>query len=109
MLIDKLEGHPESMVQPVRVSYFDPSTGKPCDAPTAPKQQKRRGIADGPICKRPKKKAVCAVCGAEFYSTSRSLTCSVGCAEEYRRRRAKEARDRRRKMGGDAHGNRSAD
>ena len=47
MLIDKLEGRPDSMVQPVRVSYFDPSTGEPCETRPEPlRREKGRETAE---------------------------------------------------------------
>lgn len=38
-LVDKLEGEHASMIRPVRVRYFDPLTGEPCDS--KPKPRKR--------------------------------------------------------------------
>ena len=38
-LIDKLEGEHASMIRPVRVSYFDPTTGEPCDAKPEPRKR----------------------------------------------------------------------
>ena len=47
MLIDKLEGRPDSMVRPVRVSYFDPRTGEPCDSRPEPlRREKMRETAE---------------------------------------------------------------
>lgn len=43
-LIDKLEGEHASMIRPVRVSYFDPTTGEPCDAKPEPRKRAKKAI-----------------------------------------------------------------
>ena len=41
-LIDKLEGEHASMIRPVRVRYFDPVTGEPCDSKPEPRKRTRK-------------------------------------------------------------------
>ena len=43
-LIDKLEGEHDSMIRPVRVRYFDPLTGEPCDRKPEPRKRERKAL-----------------------------------------------------------------
>ena len=43
-LVDKLEGEHASMIRPVRVSYFDPVTGEPCDSKPEPRKRERKTL-----------------------------------------------------------------
>lgn len=99
----------ESRVRPVRVSYFDPRTGKPCDskpeplgehdqqpgwsvlaAEPKPGGRRGRGIVVKPKAGKPGKGraeerrdgrlCVCRVCGAEFRASARGRKPSV-CRE----------------------------
>lgn len=42
MLSDAIKGHVETMVRPVRVSFFDPRTGEPCDSRPEPLRREQR-------------------------------------------------------------------
>lgn len=42
MLSDAIKGPVETMVRPVRVSYFDPRTGEPCDSKPEPLRREQR-------------------------------------------------------------------
>lgn len=47
MLSDAIKGHVETMVRPVRTSFFDPRTGEPCDSrPEPPRREQRRETAE---------------------------------------------------------------
>lgn len=47
MLSDAIKGEVESVIRPVRVSYFDPRTGEPCDSKPEPlRREKRRETAE---------------------------------------------------------------
>ena len=47
MLSDAIKGEIESVIRPVRVSYFDPRTGEPCDSRTEPlRREKGRETAE---------------------------------------------------------------
>lgn len=47
MLSDAIKGEVESVVRPVRVSYFDPRTGEPCDHRPEPlRREQRRETAE---------------------------------------------------------------
>lgn len=41
MLSDAIKGNVETMVRPVRVSYFDPRTGEPCDSRPEPLRREK--------------------------------------------------------------------
>ena len=90
-----------SRVRPVRVSYFDPRTGEPCDskpeplgeheqgsrraeiaAATAPRPGRGRGIAAISKAAQPRdeRRCVCRVCGGEFRAPRRGRKPSV-CRE----------------------------
>lgn len=43
-LVDKLEGEHASMIRPVRVRYFDPETGEPCDSKPEPRKRERKAL-----------------------------------------------------------------
>lgn len=42
MLSDAIKGEVESVIRPVRVSYFDPRTGEPCDGKPEPLRRERK-------------------------------------------------------------------
>lgn len=42
MLSDAIKGEVESVIRPVRVSYFDPRTGEPCDSKPEPLRREQR-------------------------------------------------------------------
>ena len=42
MLSDAIKGHVETMVRPVRTSFFDPRTGEPCDSRPEPLRREQR-------------------------------------------------------------------
>lgn len=47
MLSDAIKGNVETMVRPVRVSFFDPRTGEPCDSRPEPlRREQRRETAE---------------------------------------------------------------
>ncbi len=47
MLSDAIKGEVESVIRPVRVSYFDPRTGEPCDSKPEPlRREQRRETAE---------------------------------------------------------------
>ena len=47
MLSDAIKGEVESVIRPVRVSYFDPRTGEPCDHRPEPlRREQRRETAE---------------------------------------------------------------
>lgn len=47
MLSDAIKGEVESVIRPVRVSYFDPRTGEPCDSkPESLRREKGRETAE---------------------------------------------------------------
>lgn len=47
MLSDAIKGEIESVIRPVRVSYFDPRTGEPCDSKPEPlRREQRRETAE---------------------------------------------------------------
>ena len=47
MLSDAIKGEVESVIRPVRVSYFDPRTGEPCDSRPEPlRREKRRDTVE---------------------------------------------------------------
>lgn len=47
MLSDAIKGTVESVIRPVRVSYFDPRTGEPCDSKPEPlRREQRRETAE---------------------------------------------------------------
>ena len=47
MLSDAIKGHVETMVRPVRTSFFDPRTGEPCDSRPEPlRREKGRETAE---------------------------------------------------------------
>lgn len=47
MLSDAIKGEVESVIRPVRVSYFDPRTGEPCDSKPEPlRREKGRETAE---------------------------------------------------------------
>lgn len=47
MLSDAIKGEIESVIRPVRVSYFDPRTGEPCDSKPEPlRREKGRETAE---------------------------------------------------------------
>lgn len=90
-----------SRVRPVRVSYFDPRTGKPCDskpeplgeheqggrraeiaASTAPRPGRGRGIVVTSKAAQPRdeRHCVCRVCGCELRASGRGRKPSV-CRE----------------------------
>ena len=41
MLSDAIKGHVETMVRPVRTSFFDPRTGEPCDSRPEPLRREK--------------------------------------------------------------------
>lgn len=41
MLSDAIKGHVETMVRPVRTSFFDPRTGEPCESRPEPLRRKK--------------------------------------------------------------------
>lgn len=41
MLSDAINGEIESVIRPVRVSYFDPRTGEPCDSRPEPLRREK--------------------------------------------------------------------
>ena len=43
-LVDKLENPPAPMNGPVRVRYFDPETGEPCDSKPEPRRRERKTL-----------------------------------------------------------------
>lgn len=43
-LVDKLEGEHAYMIRPVRVSYFDPVTGEPCESKPEPRKREEPKI-----------------------------------------------------------------
>ena len=43
-LVDKLEGEHASTIRPVRVRYFDPLTGEPCDSKPEPRRRERKTL-----------------------------------------------------------------
>lgn len=91
MLSDAIRGGVETMVAPVRVSYFDPATGKPlARKKPAPKRKWEQGM----MSDREPEKAVCPVCGREFAKRNGSVTCSWECREKRRKERAAERRER---------------
>lgn len=95
-ILDKLENPPESLNGPVRVSYFDPATGKPlARKKPAPKRKWGPGkMSDRPCLDREPEKAVCPVCGKEFAKRNGNVTCSWECREKRRKERAAERRER---------------
>lgn len=42
MLSDAIKGHVETMVRPVRTSFFDPRTGEPCESRPEPLRREKR-------------------------------------------------------------------
>lgn len=96
MLSDAIRGGVETMVAPVRVSYFDPATGKPlARKKPEPKRKREQGkISDRPCSDREPEKAVCPVCGKEFAKRNGNVTCSWECREKRRKERAAERRER---------------
>ena len=47
MLSDAIKGHVETMVRPVRIRFFDPCTGEPCDSRPEPlRREKQRATVD---------------------------------------------------------------
>lgn len=42
MLSDAIKGHVETMVRPVRIRFFDPRTGEPCDSRPEPLRREKR-------------------------------------------------------------------
>ena len=42
MLSDAIKGHVETMVRPVRTSFFDPRTGEPCESSPEPIRREQR-------------------------------------------------------------------
>lgn len=42
MLSDAIKGHVETMVRPVRIRFFDPRTGEPCDSRPEPIRREQR-------------------------------------------------------------------
>ena len=96
MLSDAIKGGVKTMVAPVRVSYFDPATGKPlARKKPAPKRKWEPGrMSDRPCFDREPEKAVCPVCGREFAKRNGNVTCSWECREKRRKERAAERRER---------------
>ena len=96
MLSDAIKEPRESVVRPVRVSYFDPATGKPLarKKPASKRKWEPGRMSDRPCLGREPEKAVCPVCGKEFAKRNGNVTCSWECREKRRKERAAERRER---------------
>lgn len=91
MLSDAIKEPHDSMVRPVRVSYFDPRTGEPCDSRPEPlrREKQRETVEERNAAKVVRTVRECAVCGRSFEvpGKSRKLTYSEACAKVRKRER----------------------